>query len=113
MEEVTLTNVCRGMAVQLFTREMLKVLENVADSRTPATAVRKIILEFTFKPDNDRHSVETEIQARSRLVDRASVKAITFFSLDHQGDPKATLSDATQLTLADQLKEAQEKKGEI
>lgn len=102
---ITLNNVARGMAGELFARELKNVIKNIADTRTEAVAVRKIILEFTFIPDNNRHANAIAVTAKSKLAAFAGVTGLMFTSLDNSGEPLATVTDPKQLELMDQLKE--------
>lgn len=101
---ITLNNVARGMAGELFQRELKNVMKNIADTRTEATAPRKIIIEFEIRPDNQRHSNAIDVTAKSKLAAFAGVQGIMFTSLDNSGEPVATVTDPTQLELVDQLK---------
>ncbi len=113
MEHVTLNNIARGIAPQLFDRELDKVLDNIADTRTSAIKQRKVTLEFIFKPDQERHTVEVEVKAKSTLAEGSGVKGLVFASLDEdQGIRLITLSDPKQLTLADQLNQKKKAIGE-
>ena len=112
MEHVTLTNIARGIAPQLFGRELDKVLENIGDTRTSPVKQRKITLEFIFKPDQERHTVEVEVKAKSTLAEGSGVKGLVFTSLDaEQGLRIITLNDPKQLTLADQLNQKKKAMG--
>ena len=113
LERTTLANVARGLAPQLFSRELARVLEDIADTRTQPQAVRSITLEFKFKPDQDRHAIDVSVDATSKLGRRAGVKGLMFTAPGNDGEEiMATNSDPEQLTLVDELAIAQERRKE-
>ena len=109
-ERVTLNNVARGNAGSLFARELARVLENIADSRSPATAARMITLEFRFVPSVDRTEITTSVNAKSKLPAAAGVSGLMYAFLD-DGELVATNVDPTQLTLGSQLDAARLRNG--
>ncbi len=112
IEHLTLTNVARGMAPQIFQREFERVLENIKDTRTSAIKQRKITLDFIIIPDQERHTFSIEVKGKSNLAEGSGAKGFAFASLDSEGNPVATLNDPEQLSLADQLGEKQKVIGE-
>lgn len=54
-----------GAAVEKFAIELARVLDNIRDPNTQATAKRKIVMEWVFEPDEDREKVITAISARA------------------------------------------------
>jgi len=63
-----LISIGAGAAAEKFAAEFERVLENVRDPNTDAKATRKIVLEFTFKPDEDRERLQTAIVAKTTLA---------------------------------------------
>jgi hypothetical protein len=109
MEKTTLNNVARGNAPLLFAREVAKILENIADSRTPARAVRSIVLEFKFAPSEDRCEIVTTVNAHSKLPQSVGVSGLMYVVND-EGELVASNVDPKQLSLVDQLATAKERK---
>lgn len=62
LQKLTLGSVAGGAAEELFARELAKVLENVKDPNTAATAKRQIKITVTFKPHEDRNGGRDEMQ---------------------------------------------------
>lgn len=62
-----LTTLGAGAAIEKFGAELEAVLDNIRDPNTEAEAKRKIVMEFTFFPDEDRERVAVAISARSVL----------------------------------------------
>lgn len=104
-EHATLSNVARGMAPELFNREMEKILANIKDTRTSTVKTRKITMEFIIIPDQERHNLSIEVKAKSTLAEGTGAKGFMFASLSEDDGVIATLNDVTQLSLADQLDE--------
>ena len=54
LKDVSLTTLKGGAAVELFDRELSRVLENIDDPNTEATEEREITLKLKIKPEDDR-----------------------------------------------------------
>lgn len=65
---INIGNINRGAAVDQFDLALDKVLANIADLSTKATASRKITLEVVFKPHSDRIKIETEVHVSAKLA---------------------------------------------
>lgn len=107
MVHVTLINIARGSVPRLFDRELKRVLENIKDTRTSPRKKRKIMIEFTFSPDDERHANDVEVNASSVLAPALGVKGFLYTSLDEEGQARATLTEPEQLELVNELKEKQ------
>jgi hypothetical protein len=77
-EPVTLQNVCGGAVEEVFQHEFAEVLKNIADVNTDASGKRKIVLEFTIEPFEDRSGAQVEFSCKSRLVSVDPVKGTVF-----------------------------------
>ena len=78
--ELSLDNICGGAVGELFNREVLEVLENIADINTDEKAKRVITLQFTFAPYKDRSGAEVECKVTSKTAPTDSVTGNVFFS---------------------------------
>jgi hypothetical protein len=65
---INLGNINDGAALDAFALELRKVMENIADLSTVATATRRISLHFDFKPESDRCKVHTEFSTVTKLA---------------------------------------------
>ena len=54
-----------GAAAEKFAEELKAVLDNIRDPNTEAEGKRKIIMEWSFIPSEDRELVKTTITAKS------------------------------------------------
>ena len=77
-EEVSLSNLCGGGVEEVFQREFAAVLANIADVNTDPEAKRKITLEFTVEPFEDRSGAQVTFSCRSKTVPVESVSGTVF-----------------------------------
>lgn len=66
--QISLDNIAHGAAKEAFEYELQKVMANIADPNTDAKAKRKITLEFTYSPTEDRAAATVAIQCKSKLA---------------------------------------------
>ena len=107
----TLNNIGDGLAGDLFQHELTKVLDNIADPRTSATAAREITITIKIKPDNEREVGEAEIKTKTKLAPTAGKKALLFFARDDDGNVKMTTSNPHQEELGLDFAKKQEELG--
>ncbi len=62
-----LSTIGAGATAEKFQAELRAVMANIRDPNTDPKAKRKIVLEFTFYPDQDRETVLVAITASSKL----------------------------------------------
>jgi hypothetical protein len=77
-EEVKLSNLCGGAIEEVFQKEFASVLANIADVNTDAEAKRKITLEFTISPFEDRSGAQVTFSCKSKTVPTEAVKGTVF-----------------------------------
>jgi hypothetical protein len=106
-QPVTLLTINGGVAAELFQRSMEKVLENIADPATSPTAVREITLRVRIKPNASRQGAEVRVRALENLPGVQENQSYMLISLADDG-VRASVTNPTQLSLADQLKTNQE-----
>lgn len=97
---VDLTTIGQGAAVELFTAEWNKVIANIADINTDAKARRKVTLEITFQPVEDRKSSAVYIDCRAKLAPHRGEAGQVFFGIVN-GQRAAVESNPTQGKLFD------------
>lgn len=64
---VTLDTLGNGALAELFDVELERLLRNIEDVNTRATATRKICIELSFQPNEDRDVVETFVKCVAKL----------------------------------------------
>lgn len=95
-EQVSLSNLCGGAVDEVFQREWATVLENIGDVNTDAEAKRKITLEFTIAPFEDRSGAQVTFACKSKTIPAEAVKGTVFLQRKGTGfvafahDPKQT-----------------------
>ena len=57
----------RGAFEEVFDAEMSKVLDNILDPNTKATAKRKLSLTFIFTPDDNRQTIGVSLNIKPSL----------------------------------------------
>jgi hypothetical protein len=77
-EQVSLSNLCGGAIEEVFQREFAQVLQNIADVNTNPEAKRKISLEFTITPFEDRSGAQVTFACKSKTVPVEAVKGTVF-----------------------------------
>ena len=77
-EQVNLGNLCGGAIEEVFQREFASVLANIADVNTNPEAKRKITLEFTITPFEDRSGAQVTFACKSKTVPVEAVKGTVF-----------------------------------
>jgi hypothetical protein len=78
-EQVNLTNLCGGAIEEVFQREFAAVLANIGDVNTDPEAKRKITLEFTIEPFEDRSGGQVTFSCKSKTIPVEAVKGTVFF----------------------------------
>lgn len=79
----SLSDVNGGAADEIFARELRKVIDNVMDASTDATAKRSITLTIELTPTDDRETMGVTVKSKVSL---APVR-------DDKGSMRLTLSD--------------------
>lgn len=70
---VSLENLGRGAAVELFDDGLQKVLANINDLNTSAKTTRQVTLKVTIKPSENRDIAEVAIECVPKLAPVAPV----------------------------------------
>lgn len=96
MAEVTLDELAKGAAGELFEREWSRVLENAMDPNTDSKKRRVVILKFIFVPNEDRESGTLLVDANSTIAP-AKPGAMPLFIGNRNGHPVAVSRIQTAL----------------
>lgn len=89
MEPINLSNIAEGAVEDLFGRELAKLVQNIDDVSTSATAAREITVKIKFKPSEDRASFEVEGQVTSKLAPATGFVSRGHFELGPNRKPIA------------------------
>lgn len=103
LEKITLQNLSKGAASELFERELNEVMKNINDKNTEAKKTRTITLKISIAPNNDRSACETTLQCTSTL---APVKGVdSSILLGKEGNKLTAYKSYEQEDMFDNLTE--------
>lgn len=100
MGQITLSNIGGGAAVEKFSDELRKVVANIMDPNTPASAKREITIKVSIKPSVDRAFGPIVVSASSKLAPVRGFSTVAHFGMDGD-EPVAFEDDPKQLTIGD------------
>jgi hypothetical protein len=100
-EQITINigNVADGAMIEAFQLELQKVIQNIMDPSTEATAKRYIRLELMLKPKDDRIQLNTEFTCTSKLAGIIPVDSRIFIGKDSEGQLVALAEDPRQMNI--------------
>lgn len=75
-----------GSIAEVVDREVDRVICNVMDANTKATAKRKIVLTLTFEPDETRGRLDLDVQAKSTLAPIVPIKTALCITRGRNGE---------------------------
>lgn len=87
MEEnrISILQMARGAFMERIDYEMAKVVDNILDPNTQATAKRKLSMTLELKPDANRQTVVVSCSVKSALCPSDSVGTSLFITGDGLG----------------------------
>lgn len=100
MGQITLSNIGGGAAVEKFEDEFRKVIANIMDPNTPASAKREVTIKVSIKPSVDRAFGPVTVSASSKLAPVRGYSTVAHFGMDGD-EPVAFEDDPKQLTVGD------------
>ena len=106
---LSLYNVCRGAADEIFRREVNLVIDNIVDVNTDSEQKRSVVMEFEFIPMKDRSGAAVSLKVKSKLAGVEPVEGTMF--LTRRGDELVAVPyDPRQEELFTMEPQQQEKK---
>lgn len=78
-EIVTLASIANGACLELFDHELKRVISNIADVNTSATAKRAITIKIEIKPDDGRGIGFSSVEVTSKLAGVKPVQSTMYF----------------------------------
>lgn len=69
----SLSDIADGEVQEQFTAEMKKVAQNILDVNTKAKAKRKVNIELTLEPNDQRDAIDVTINIKSKLAPQIGV----------------------------------------
>ena len=108
--KLSLNNLGAGGAVEQFDEELKKVLANIEDEHTKATAPREITLKIKIIPGENRNNFNYIVEAKSKLAPIKGFGGVAFLRRD-QGNSVAYEANEKQMNLP--FKDLADKKMEV
>ena len=81
--EKSILEMARGAILERTDYEMGRILENIMDPNTSATAKRKLTITVEFKPDDFRQTVSVSVCAKSTIVPTNPIATSLFLQGDN------------------------------
>lgn len=75
-----------GAVAEMFSKEMVKVAENVLDPNTKPDAEREILISVKVKPDEERDIANMSAQVKSKLAPHIAATGRMMFDRDREGN---------------------------
>jgi hypothetical protein len=104
-EPVTLITIGNGALLELFDRELARVVADVLDPNTQATTTRKIRIDVQIKPNEDRNESLVAYSVSATLGKAKSFGSKFYFGRIN-GVPMAVEGDKRQKSLFDKPRPA-------
>lgn len=111
-DSISLANLGKGAAIELFDFELQNVLNNIVDENTKPDAVREVTLKCKIKPDSDREWGAVEITATSKLAAVNSYPTQIIIGKE-RGQGRATEHNPKQISMRQQLETRESSKNVV
>ena len=82
----SILKMAKGAFEERVDYEMNRVIDNILDNNTKATAKRKITLTIEFVPDDDRKMISVAVTAKSQLCPTNPVNTSLYITADNNGE---------------------------
>lgn len=96
---INIGNINNGAIIDQFDMALIKVLENIVDLSTVATAARSITMKLVLTPNSDRIKIVTAIQVETKLAGTEKNLGHFFVSRAEEGGLVALDADPRQMPL--------------
>jgi len=100
-ETLTLSNFGQGAVNEIFDRELQRVLKDIMDPNTEATAQREVNLKIVIKPDEERDLGVVGVKASSKLAGSRNFTSKLAFGHNKAGKVEARECFSGQRSLFD------------
>ncbi len=96
---VDITNLKKGVAIEMVEKEFEKVFKNIQNLNTSAKKTRSVSLRINFKPAEDRRTVAVNISVDSTLAKDTEDQGTIIFVANEKGKNVAYENNAEQLEI--------------
>lgn len=86
MDKKSILEMARGAISERVDYEMSRVVDNILDLNTKATAKRKVTLTVEIEPDDMRQTLGVKVTAKSTLAPTNPVSTSLFVTADENGE---------------------------
>lgn len=86
LDKKSILEMSMGAILERVDYEMGKVMENILDPNTKATAKRKITLTIELTPDDERRQIQVSVTAKSTLAATNPVATSLYVTGDSNGE---------------------------
>jgi len=76
----SILEMCRGGFMERVDHEMPKVIENILDPNTKATAKRKLTITMEFSPDDNRSNIITNFSTKMALTPTNPIRTTLYIA---------------------------------
>ena len=81
----SIMEMARGAFMERADYEMARVVDNILDANTKATAKRKVTITMEFTPDDERSNVSVSVTVKSALAATNPVKTSLYIAGEKSG----------------------------
>jgi len=82
INEASILEMAMGAIEERVNYEMDRVIKNILDRNTKATAKRKVVVELTLTPDDDRKVISVSATAKSTLCSTNAIATSLYLGAD-------------------------------
>lgn len=82
MITLTVENLCNGGAMERVQEELKRVITNIVDPNTPAKKPRKVKMEITIRPNENRNMAEVLVTTSSSLQAPEPIETSIYIGMD-------------------------------
>ena len=86
-DETSILQMAKGAIQERVDYEMRRVVDNILDTNTKATAKRKITLTVELTPDDERETISVKATAKSTLAATNPIATSLYITGDQNGVP--------------------------
>ena len=93
-EYKSILEMARGAFLERADYEMKRVVDNIVDPNTSATAKRKMTITVTFEPDSERKDITARVEVKSSLVPTNPIRT-TLYVVGERSDGTPQIVEMT------------------
>lgn len=103
LKHPTFDSLALGAGLEMFNLAMVDVVKNIADPNTRATQARKIVMEVTLVPNEDRTRADVAVKATTKLAASKGASTVVYITRSIKGDLAAAEHNPAQMTIEPEM----------